>query len=340
MRGNPLLHLARSMNNSTHHFNFKASIALVIAILCWSTVPLFLRSFIDEFDGWVSNGVRYPFAALLWSIPLIILIRKGHIRPIYFKQAILPAFVNVMAQVLFAWAPYFLEPGIMMFLSRLSMIFALLGSFILFPDELALARSKTFWFGLFLCVVGFIGINAARGNLSAEGNWKGVLIMVACTCFYGFYGVTVRYSMRGIKPWISFPIICIYTSFCLLIFMFLFGEPARLLDMTVSRLGVVAISAIIGIACAHVFFYYAIEHLGVSICNGCQFVIPFITSTASYFIFEEIFTVPQIVYGVILIGGAGLLLKAQKYLKIKQSPAPTGQIPEIEEVAAVDEVKK
>ncbi len=321
----------------TKSFHIKASLALAGAILCWSTVPLFLRSFIHEIDGWVANGVRYPFAALLWTVPLYYFMRKGHVKPVYFLYALLPTFVNVFAQTLWAWAPYFLEPGMMTFLGRFTMIFALLGAFILFPDERKLIYSHLFWLGVLIGTIGFVGINIAKGNLSEGGNWKGVLIMLSCTCFYGLYGVFVRYSMRRIKPWISFPIICIYTSIILFLLMFLFGEPERLLLMPVHRLGVVAISALIGIALGHVCFYYAIQNLGVSICNGCQFVIPFLTSTGSFFIFKETFTLNQLLFGLLLIIGAGLLLYAQTHLYNHFSPAATGQIPEIEAVASVDE---
>ncbi len=303
------------------NYNFRASISLSVSILCWCTIPLFLRSFIHEIDAWVANGVRYPFAAILWSIPLLIFMRRGQVKAQYFRLALLPALINVIGQSLWAWAPYYMEPGKIMVLLRLSIVFALMGSFIMFPDELALVRSRAFWAGIFLCLAGFLGMNSQALDMLTNNNWKGVAIMAGCACFYGLYGVSVRYCMRGIKPWISFPIICIYTSIVLVIFMFLFGEPQRILQMSLERLGLVAISSIFGIALGHVFYYYALEHIGVSICNGCQFANPFLTAFASYIIFGELFSARQIIFGLTLIAGAGMLLIAQRHLGLKKTAA-------------------
>jgi len=285
-------------------------------------------------DHLVANGVRYPFAAILWSVPLFIFFRQGKLKPEYFKKAILPAAINITGQCMWAWAPYYLEPGMIMIMIRLSIVFALLGSFALFPDELPLLKSKIFWAGIGLCTAGFVGINIVSGKLLTGGTLTGILIMLGCTIFYGLYGVSIRYSMRGIKPWIAFPIICIYTSVFLIIFMFMFGKPHRILLMNGDRIVLLGLSSLFGIAMGHVFYYYAIEHIGVSICSGCQFVNPFITAVASYFIFGEIFTVKQIMFGLTLVGGAALLLLAQRHLGLKHKVVPICPAPEIEEVSS------
>ena len=308
------------MNSSAHTCKFRASFSLAASILCWCSIPLFLRSFIHEIDAWVANGVRYPFAAILWSIPLLIFIRQDKVKAQYFRLALIPAGINIIGQALWAWAPYYLEPAMIMVMLRLSIVFALLGSFAVFPDERALTRSKAFWAGIFLCVTSFTGIILMGEKLLFEGNWKGILIMLGCTLFYGLYGVAVRYCLRGIKPWISFPIISIYTSVVLILFMFLFGEPGDIVQISGSKLALLAVSSVFGIALGHIFYYYAIEHIGVSICSGCQFINPFITAVASYFIFGEIFTPAQTMFGVTLIGGAGLLLSAQRHLGQKHNP--------------------
>lgn len=292
----------------------RASISLMAAILMWSAVPLFLRSFIHEIDAWVANGSRYGVSALLWLGPFVVFVRRGHITPRLLRLAIVPTIVNIIAQSFLAWTIYFMEPGMMMFLGRLSLLFSVFGSFIMFPDELALIRSSYFWAGLVLLVAGFVGMNIAQGNLIASGNWEGLLIIIGHAFFIACYGIAMRHYMRGVNPLFSFSIICMYSSVLLIVIMFLFGTPSDLLQMKWSRIVMLIISALIGIAFSHVFFYDAIEHLGVSISNGCLLFAPFLTIVSSYFIYGETFRSIQWLFGFGLMCGASFLLIAQQHL--------------------------
>ncbi|MFH1742221.1 MAG: hypothetical protein ABIH23_24720, partial [bacterium] len=92
-------------------FDFAGTGALLACLICWATVPLFLRSFVDEIDAWTANGFRYPLAALIWLGPLVYFYRKGRVDSIYFRRALVPTAFNLVAQTLWAWAPYFLEPA-------------------------------------------------------------------------------------------------------------------------------------------------------------------------------------------------------------------------------------
>jgi len=307
------------------------------ALLFWSSIPLFLRSFIDEIDPWVANGTRYPLSALLWILPIVWMINKGVIKLVHFKLAIVPTIVNVFAQIFLAWAPYHIEPGIMMFLGRISILFSITASIMIFMDERKLVSSFVFWLGLFVCIVGFSGLNFAKETFNANNTWFGVCLITLHALFVALYSVSVRYFMRGINPWISFPIVCQYTAVILFILMWFFGEPTRLLDMSIDRLGVLAISSVIGIALGHVFFYYALEHLGVSISSSSGLMMPFLTAIGSYFIFNETFTFGQLMFGIVLLLGGGLLLYAQQHLGERHTPVVSPPFPEIEEFASVDE---
>ncbi|MGC9327576.1 MAG: DMT family transporter [Candidatus Hinthialibacter sp.] len=319
------------MQTTRSSFHAPATISLAASILLWATIPLFLRSFIHELDGWTANGSRYGVAAAMWLLPLLFSMRRGNVPNRLFYYAVIPSLINIIAQTFWAWTVYYLEPGLVMFLSRLSLIFTILASFALFPDELALVRSPYFWGGMLLLLIGFIGLNVSRETFQSKESWKGILLIFGNAVFLGLYGVSVRYFMRGVKPWVSFPIICIYTAAGLLIIMLLFGTTSDLMLMKPHRLVVLVISALVGIAFAHVTFYYAIEHLGASISAGCQLSLPFITTIGSYFIYGETFSITQWLFGLGLLGGAGLLLLAQKHLGVSDSPVPAAEVPEIEE---------
>ncbi|MFB3788667.1 MAG: DMT family transporter [bacterium] len=301
--------------------HIKASLALTSSVLLWAAVPLFLRSFTDDIDGWVANGARYGFAALIWTIPLLRYIREGQVGRKVLWLAVTPSLVNILAQTFLAWTVYYMEPGLVMFLTRISLVFTILASFALFADERRLVRSSYFWWGLALLTAGFLGMYAMQEAAFTQASWTGLGIVLGHSVFVAFYGVAVRHYMRGIQPWHSFAVICVYTTAGLLVFMFLWGKPSDLLDMGFGGLTLLALSSLIGIAFAHVTFYYSLEYLGASISSGCQLAVPFFTTAGSYFLFSERFTVGQWIAGAGLLAGAVLLLMAQRHLGTAATPS-------------------
>lgn len=320
------------MRQTRSTFNLPATFSLLTSILMWATIPLFMRSFIHELDGWTANGSRYGIAAFFWIVPLAIFIKRGIVPRRLYYSAIVPSLINIIAQTFWSFTVYYMEPGMVMFLSRLSLVFTILASFTLFPDELALIRSQYFWYGLLLLVIGFVGMNENIGLFQSRASWIGLLIVLGNSFFLGMYGVSVRYTMRGIPPWISFSIICMYTAAGLFVLMALFGTMRDLTVMQPHRIGILILSSIMGIAFAHVTYYYAIEHLGASISAGCQLSLPFLTIIGSNYLFGETFTVRQWMFGLALLGGAALLLMAQRHLGVTTSaPVPACETPELEE---------
>jgi drug/metabolite transporter (DMT)-like permease len=320
------------MQATRSSFHLSATFSLVTSILMWATIPLFMRSFTHELDGWTANGARYGIAALFWVVPIFVFIRRGVIPRRLYYSAVIPSLTNIIAQTFWSWTVYYMEPGMVMFLSRLSLVFAILLSFALFPDERALKRSPYFWYGLALLVIGFVGMNDISDPFKSYQSWIGLLIVLGNSLFLAMYGVSVRYYMRGVQPWISFSIICMYTAAGLFVLMAMFGNMSDLACMTPPRVGLLILSAIMGIAFAHVTYYYAIEHLGVSISSGCQLSLPFLTIIGSYYFFGETFTLRQWIFGLGVLGGAALLLMAQRHLGVAPgTPVPACETPELEE---------
>lgn len=328
-----------AMNPSVRTVNITSFLSLAAALLLWSTIPLFLRSFTGEIDAFTANGTRYPFSAFLWVFPFVYLYRSGRVDPKVFRLALVPVLINVVAQTCLAWAPYYLEPGIMMFLGRISIVFALMGSFIVFMDERILMSKPMFWVGLLLCICGFIGLCWFKTNWEQSVSWFGIVLITLHALCIALYSISIRYYMSGIDPWVSFPVICFYTSPILFVMMFLIGEPARVLDMTGDRLVVLGISSIIGIALGHVFYYYALKHIGVAICSGIALVTPFLTTTGSYWIFGEWLNGWQWVSGVVLLVGAAFLLREQRHIGTHQPALTASSTPELEEITSVCDEK-
>lgn len=307
------------MGNPGKRLDFIATLSLMVTIIFWSAIPLFLKYFTSYIDAWTANGLRYPFAALVLSPWFIYFHRRGKVSGVIFRRALLPAFINLGGQILWAWAPYFVEPGLLSFTVRLSALWSVIASFFFFADERVLIRSKRFWFGLTFSIIGFIFIITGGEALPHGAKLTGILIAVVCSVFWAFYGITVRRNMKGIDSRLAFTVICMYTSIGTLFFMFLFGDYQAVFTLPPNIILLILISSIMGIAIAHVLFYVAMQSIGVAIASTFNLLSAFITAVFSFFLFQEVLNMVQWNAGLLLVLGAILLLWAQERVKAYQA---------------------
>lgn len=273
-----------------------------------------LKVFTSLLDGWTTNGVRYPFASLLLIFPLWYEYRHGTVDRRIWITALVPTAFNVIAQVTWSWVPYYLDATRMGFFVRISVVFSILGGFVCFPEERRLMKQPFFWLGVIGCFVG-ITIMSLGGEAIPEGaSLLGIMLALGCGASYGLYAVAVRYSLKGARPWVAFPVISFYTSSALLVFMFLKGEPGQLVNLSLPQWGLLLLSAAIGVGIAHTLYYMAIERLGVAVSSSTQMVAPFLTSYWSYLALGEMITLTQWIGGIILFLGGVIVILSQTWI--------------------------
>jgi drug/metabolite transporter (DMT)-like permease len=298
------------------HIDPRATAALFGAIVCWSAVPLFLKYFTGYIDGWTSNGIRYPFAAIILLPWILHEWHKGHLRRKVFRAAIVPAAINFVGQVLWAWTPYYIDPGLMAFLVRISILWAVLGSFVLFYDERRLIKNPVFWTGFVLVVAGFIFMSFSGKVKTADISTflTGIILVFFTGIFWAGYQVSVRKYMSEIDSRTAFGVISSYTAVGLLLVMFLFGNPREALEAPVSVQLLILLSGLIGITGAHTLFYVAVKRIGVAIASSSNLLSAFITAFFSFFLFNERLSLVQWFAGIGLVIGSLFLVRAQKSL--------------------------
>lgn len=304
---------------------------IVLTLVGWSSVLLFLKYLTNYIDAWTANGWRYGLSALLWLPVLIVGGRRGTLPEGIWRRALMPAAFNCIGQICFAWAPYFIGPGLAGFLLRVNIIFSTAGALILFADERPLVRSPLFWGGLFLVVGGSVGTVLLGVAPIAGATATGVLLGLCAGAFYGLYGVSVRYWMHGIRPMVSFAAISLYTAAAMVSLMIVLGESSGAVVFRMSGFSwlMLVLSALIGIALGHVFYYSAIARLGVAISAAVVQLAPFICGIASMFIFDELLTMWQWLCGGLMLIGAGALIYAERIrrpaLLAQRAPAARSQ---------------
>ncbi|MBX3374188.1 MAG: DMT family transporter [Phycisphaeraceae bacterium] len=282
----------------------------------WSSVPLFLRHFASSIDAWTSNGWRYGFSALLWAPLVVIAFSRRRLPPRIWGLALIPSLVNAAGQVCFTWAHYRIEPGLLTFGLRSQLVFVAIGAYLLFPVERRVIRHPGYLLGAALLLGGVLGTLAGDGTALEGAHLEGGLLAIGSGLLFACYGLSVRKYMAGVNPVVAFAVICQYTGLAMVILMLMLGDRAGLTAWALpwDQFGWLLISAVIGIALGHVFYYTAIARLGVAVSAGILQLQPFIVTACSSMIFGERLTMVQWVMGLIAITGALGMLLVQRRL--------------------------
>lgn len=293
------------------------TVTVVLTLLGWSTVPLLLRDLSESVDFWTNNGWRYGASALFW-LPLVVHAWWTRRLPSrIWRDALLPSVANIAGQVAFTAAHHEVGPGMVTFGLRTQLVFVAVGAWFLIPAERGVLRSRQYLGGAILLVAGLLPIllggEGGRGAPPGGSVPLGVALAVFSAASYGAYGLAVRRNMASYHPITAFAVICQLTALGLVALMLAFGRDhgAYVPQLPPQVLASLAISAFVGIAIGHVFYYISIAKLGVAITSGVLQLQPFLVSAASYFLYSERFTWWQWTGGMVAICGATLMLAAQ-----------------------------
>jgi drug/metabolite transporter (DMT)-like permease len=286
-------------------------------ILCWAAVPVLLRYLTVSLDAWTANGFRYPLASLLYWPVLLMAWRSGELTRQTMLRCVVPSVFAFGGQVLWALAPYYLPASAIAFFMRFSLVFAFAAAMVLFPDERKLLALPVFYGGLVLLVGGFVLMSISKVQFDAEVTPKGIAIILLCGVFFGFYGVSVRYFLRGINPLVGFGVVSHYVSIGTVTAMFIWGDYHQLSDMAYRSWAVLIGSSVLGIALGHYFLYCAVSRLGAAITSGAQTLTPFPTMLLAGWLLHEQLTGLEWTAGLTMVVGAAALLVAQNQLTRK-----------------------
>lgn len=233
-----------------------AIVTIILTLAAWTTIPLFLRFFKDHVDGWAANGWRYGISALIWLPALVWATRRGEAGRDLWKRALWPSVFNIVAQVCFGLAPYYIPPGLMTFSLRLQIVFVAIAAAILFLPERRVIRQGTFLLGLGVVLAGTSGtllldeqtklwstikallglgvteVTAIAGepgtaNAAAAATHErviGVALAIASGLLYAGYALSVRWWLQGRNPFIAFSVVSQYTAVGLVALMLVFAR--------------------------------------------------------------------------------------------------------------------
>ena len=257
----------------------RGTLAVLANVCIWGSTPVLLKDLTTYLpdDPWTANGIRYPIAAALLWPTLFFAWRRGDLGSPVLLRALVPAAFAFIGQICWAAAPYYIQANAIGFFIKASTIWAVAGAMLLFPGERLLLRSRRFGAGMLLAVAGLLGLAFSSGAFSDALSGTGILVILSCGLFFGFYGVSIRYFMQGISPMVAFGVVAQYVSIGTVILMGIFGVEGSIVNLTQKGWVLVVSTALFGVCISHIFFYVALLRLGASITSSFQMLSPFLT---------------------------------------------------------------
>ena len=305
------------MSTKSEQSEHKGALFLCVAILCFGSVPVFLKHFTAYLDAWTVNGIRYGVAALFWLPFVLRNHRKVPAGRNVWRDALLPALFNTAAQVGWAIAPYHNDAGVIGFVIRSAFLFSTLFGCWFLPSERTIVRRPLFWMGAGGIAAGLIvmyGGSLQQGSTSPLG----MTILLATAVAWAMYGVSVRRHMQGYGVRISFGVISLYTTLALWVFMLLFGNWKQAAELSPQTWAMLALSAMLGIAFSHVSMYLAIHILGPVITEGGLALQPFVTALAAALALGEHLGLAGWLGGCLLAASCFCLISVKRFSKPRE----------------------
>ncbi len=305
---------------------------ILLTLAGWTSIPLFLRHFATgehAIDAWTANGWRYGVSALLWAPVLLIGLAKGTLPAGLWLAALVPSIFNIIAQIAFALAPYFVGPGLMTFSMRLQIIFLTVGAALLFPAERKVIKTFGYIAGISMVMIGTaVTLMLQPGGLGG-GTAMGVGISIAAGLFYAAYGLAVRKWMQGFHPFTAFAAVSQYTAAAIVILMLIYGDDHGLTAWRLppGEFTMLILSSIVGIGLGHTLYFASISRLGLAVSAGVIQLQPITVSIGSFMLFDERLTPFQWLGGFVAIAGAVVMLVAQHRLAKATPPPPSPVTP-------------
>ena len=293
----------------------------IAAMLCFSSVPVFLRHLTGYLDSWTVNAVRYGTSAMFWLPFVLVLTRRGRTqapnpapRRSIWLAALVPVAPNLIGQVGWATCPYYLDAPTIGFLIRTSFLFTALLGFIFIPAERPLGRRPLFLIGAALCMGGVFLIYVERlpaGGFGGVNDWIGLGIALGTALCWAGYAVSVRRLLHGYPLRLAFGVVSLYTAAGLVALVLLVGRYEQLALLPGREWALLIGSAFLGIAFGHVLYYRGIHGIGPVVASGAMMAGAFVTYSLAVLTLGETMPVVQ------LLGGAGVVIGGLALVKAR-----------------------
>ncbi len=231
------------------------------------------------------------------------------------RDALVPAAVNIVGQVGFGICPYLVLASTLGFVTRLSFLFTIVFGFAFLAEERLLGRKPAFWVGAAVSMFGVLLMFLEKLLEGGKAPRLGRPLIVAPAGAWGGYSVSVRVYMARYPVRQSFGVISLYTSAALVLLMLLFGRRGALGQIDAFLWANLMGSALVGIAFGHVLYYRGIHRLGPVVSSGIMLATPFVTYLGAAVFLGERLSGMELFGGLLVVAGGALLVASRAQIE-------------------------
>ena len=174
-------------------------LALVFGLLCWSTVPVFIRYLNIYLGNFTQNLYRYiPATALLWLLSLLFF--RSRLRPGKHLLVLLgPAAVICVHQLLWVESIRMTSPTTASLLTQFQVVIVGLLAWVFFAEERATLLSPRFLVGACLALAGVAGFILAGGK-AFTGSALGYSVVLFTAAIWALYTIVAKVAIVPTVP--------------------------------------------------------------------------------------------------------------------------------------------
>jgi len=262
-------------------------IALIAVTACMFGIgPIFVRYLSQYLDVQTQNAFRYLSGSLSLFIIVSIFFRKEVKQCLKaWKKLFITAFLLIVMQTFWVMALYRILPALVSLIGKISIVFTVVISFALFPEERESIKSAKYILGTLLCLSGVIGVILFKeGVTSLQMKW-GIIFIILANLFWTFYNVYVQKTLRNYNTVAFTPYVFAISACAFFLIALIKENPVAIIHLPPKVLFILFISGLFCIGIAHSIYYFAIRATGIALASSILLLSPFLTAIFSYFIF-------------------------------------------------------
>lgn len=255
-----------------------AVLALAYASFGWSLSPIFIRSLIGTYEPFSQILIRYSCAGAMLTVFCLTMYRAEFVRALKASKRIAPlALVLVLQQYCWTMGNYGGTATVAQMTSKLSVIFIVIFSFILFHEERGVIRNPFYILGTLLSLVGMAGILAKDPGSLVPTMDRYVVFLILTSLFWAMYVVWAKHLVGDIHPVALFTVLVFWAGFGFLVLTLLLGDIRDIVEAGPRMTAIAAASGLIPLALAHPAYHYAQRALGSALCSSLNLLNPLMT---------------------------------------------------------------
>ncbi|MEM2920709.1 MAG: DMT family transporter [Candidatus Bathyarchaeia archaeon] len=289
----------------------KAAIAEISAIFLWALGNVFIAHLSIFFDNFTQNFFRYISAAVLLLVFSLTFYRGRYLASLrYLKHLLALAAVVFLFQIFYVEGIVLASPTVGSLITRLSVVFVDLLSFLFFPEERALVRNTRFIIGTIVALIGVFGVVLSGSSLfhTSSEFLEGILSLFVASALWAVYTIILRVSLRKIDPLSTTTNTYLISGIMFAPLLATYGEFSKIFEVSTFVTLYLAFSGFISVGVGNLLNSYAIQRLGASLPANLQLLLPVFTGALSFIILNEPMPLEKLIASALTLLGCWLIL--------------------------------